>query len=208
MTSLENRINGRGDPSCLPRNTLYPQKLALTSPTSGGRSVGIFCLRTKSNGACIRSSRLWSTKQQSESVVYGKVCAVSLHRFFMLHCYILNTEQQFCENMNSEIHHILLSCGIFTFLVSLFTPPLSVKRICQHFTNWAVLDIQPAGHHVSHITDWENSLSEIWGSHGSDIEDYCLLGCDAMYSCRKSTRLHDITSQKIVIFDLLCYHHF
>jgi hypothetical protein len=29
-----------------PRNTLYPQKLALTSPTSGGRSVGIVRLRT------------------------------------------------------------------------------------------------------------------------------------------------------------------
>jgi len=25
----------------------YPQKLALTSPTSGGRSVGIVCSRTK-----------------------------------------------------------------------------------------------------------------------------------------------------------------
>jgi hypothetical protein len=30
-----------------PRDTLYPQKLALTSPTSGGRSVGIVRLRTK-----------------------------------------------------------------------------------------------------------------------------------------------------------------
>jgi hypothetical protein len=30
-----------------PRNTLYPQKLALTSPTSGGRSVGLVRLRTK-----------------------------------------------------------------------------------------------------------------------------------------------------------------
>jgi hypothetical protein len=27
--------------------SLYPQKLALTSPTSGGRSVGIVCLRAK-----------------------------------------------------------------------------------------------------------------------------------------------------------------
>jgi hypothetical protein len=26
---------------------LYPQKFALTSPTSGGRSVGIVCTRTK-----------------------------------------------------------------------------------------------------------------------------------------------------------------
>jgi hypothetical protein len=30
-----------------PRRALYPQKLALTSPTSGGRSVGIVRLRTK-----------------------------------------------------------------------------------------------------------------------------------------------------------------
>jgi hypothetical protein len=29
-----------------PRNTLYPQRLPLTSPTSGGRSVGIVRLRT------------------------------------------------------------------------------------------------------------------------------------------------------------------
>jgi hypothetical protein len=36
----ENRINDRGDPLSWPRDTLYPQKLALTSPTSDGRSVG------------------------------------------------------------------------------------------------------------------------------------------------------------------------
>jgi hypothetical protein len=28
----------------------YPQKLALTSPTSGGRSVGVVRLRTKGHG--------------------------------------------------------------------------------------------------------------------------------------------------------------
>jgi hypothetical protein len=44
---LENRDYGRGDPLRWPRDTLYPQKLALTSPTSGGRSVGIVRLRTK-----------------------------------------------------------------------------------------------------------------------------------------------------------------
>jgi hypothetical protein len=37
----EIREYGRRDPSCCQRGTLYPQKLALTSPTSGGRSVGI-----------------------------------------------------------------------------------------------------------------------------------------------------------------------
>jgi hypothetical protein len=39
-SGLENRECGRRDPSRRPRGTLYPQKLVLTSPTSGGRSVG------------------------------------------------------------------------------------------------------------------------------------------------------------------------
>jgi hypothetical protein len=40
-SGLENREYGRGDPLRWPRDTLYPQTLALTSPTRGGR------LRTK-----------------------------------------------------------------------------------------------------------------------------------------------------------------
>jgi hypothetical protein len=41
-SGLEKREYGRRDPSRSPRGTLYPQKLSLTSPTSGVRSVGIF----------------------------------------------------------------------------------------------------------------------------------------------------------------------
>jgi hypothetical protein len=45
---LESREYGRRDSSRWPRGTLYPQKkLALTSLTSGGRSVGIVRLRTE-----------------------------------------------------------------------------------------------------------------------------------------------------------------
>jgi hypothetical protein len=44
---LENREYGRMDPSSWPRGTLYPQKLAMTSPTSGGRSVGVVRSRTQ-----------------------------------------------------------------------------------------------------------------------------------------------------------------
>jgi hypothetical protein len=44
---LENREYGRRDPSRWPRGTLYPQKFAITSPTSGGRSVGIVRSRTQ-----------------------------------------------------------------------------------------------------------------------------------------------------------------
>jgi hypothetical protein len=40
-SGLENREYGRRDLSRRPRGTLYPQKLEPTSPTSGGRSVGI-----------------------------------------------------------------------------------------------------------------------------------------------------------------------
>jgi hypothetical protein len=45
-SGLETEINGRGNSLRWPRNTLYPQRLAPTSPTSGGRSVGIVRLRT------------------------------------------------------------------------------------------------------------------------------------------------------------------
>jgi hypothetical protein len=41
-SSPEGREYGRRNPSHRPRGTLYPQKLALASLTSGGRSVGKF----------------------------------------------------------------------------------------------------------------------------------------------------------------------
>jgi hypothetical protein len=46
-SGLEIREYGNRDPSRWPRGTLYPQKLALTSSTSGGRSVGIVRSRTQ-----------------------------------------------------------------------------------------------------------------------------------------------------------------
>jgi hypothetical protein len=49
---LENLKYGRGDPLCWPLNTLYPQKLALSPPTSGGHWVGIVRSRTKATELC------------------------------------------------------------------------------------------------------------------------------------------------------------
>jgi hypothetical protein len=46
-SGLENRDYGRSDTSRSPRDSLYPQKLALTSSTSGCRSVSIVCSRTQ-----------------------------------------------------------------------------------------------------------------------------------------------------------------
>jgi hypothetical protein len=46
---------GREDPLRRPRDTLYPQKLSLTSPTSGGRSVGTVRLRTQATELIIHT---------------------------------------------------------------------------------------------------------------------------------------------------------
>jgi hypothetical protein len=46
-SGLENREYSHRDPSHWPRNTLYPQKLALSSPASGGLSAGIVRSWTK-----------------------------------------------------------------------------------------------------------------------------------------------------------------
>jgi hypothetical protein len=46
-SDLESREYGRRDPSRRPRSTVYPQKVALTSPISGGCSVGIVRSRTQ-----------------------------------------------------------------------------------------------------------------------------------------------------------------
>jgi hypothetical protein len=47
---LESREYGHRDQLRWPHGILYPQKLALISPTSGRRSVGIVFLPTKSHG--------------------------------------------------------------------------------------------------------------------------------------------------------------
>jgi hypothetical protein len=46
-SGLESREYGRRELLRRPLNTLYTKKLALTSPTSGGRLVGIVRSRTK-----------------------------------------------------------------------------------------------------------------------------------------------------------------
>jgi hypothetical protein len=45
-SGLESQEYDSRDPSHWPRDTIYPQKLALTSPTSSGRSIGIVRSRT------------------------------------------------------------------------------------------------------------------------------------------------------------------
>jgi hypothetical protein len=46
-SGLEKREYGRRDPSRRPRDTLYPQNVSISSPTSGGRSAGTVRSRTE-----------------------------------------------------------------------------------------------------------------------------------------------------------------
>jgi hypothetical protein len=51
---IENREYGHRDPSRWPRGTLYPQKLALTSSTSGALSVGIVRWQTEATATSMQ----------------------------------------------------------------------------------------------------------------------------------------------------------
>jgi hypothetical protein len=62
---LENRDYGREDPLRWPCEALYQLKLALTSPTGCGRSVGIVCLWTKTTEFSFKSVYLPKSLIQS-----------------------------------------------------------------------------------------------------------------------------------------------
>jgi hypothetical protein len=76
-SGLENKKYGCRDQLCLPHDTLYLRKLALTLPTSDGRSFGIICSRTK-----VTERKICLGSQLNEvftSVIvcwFGFVCAI------------------------------------------------------------------------------------------------------------------------------------
>jgi hypothetical protein len=69
---LEIREYGRWDPSRWPRGTLYPQKLALTSQTSGGRWVGKVRSRTEA---------FFFLRQSRVTLLYLKPHWQAIHQF-------------------------------------------------------------------------------------------------------------------------------
>jgi hypothetical protein len=106
---LGNRNNDRRDPLCWPRDTLYPQKLALTSPTCCGRSVGILRLRSKGYGVYLNCKWVF-TRCQCTTMVKER-------------CRIWNTlitwnitiilEMQLCRSQDEDI---LKSTSLGSFL--------------------------------------------------------------------------------------------
>jgi hypothetical protein len=66
-SGLEIREYCRRDPSRWPRVTLYPQKLAVTSPTSGSRSVGIVRSRTQATEFFLMVIYNWCIQLQNRT---------------------------------------------------------------------------------------------------------------------------------------------
>jgi hypothetical protein len=64
-SGLEIREYGRRDTSHRPRDTIYQQTLALTSPTSGGRSVGIVRYRTQATDSVFISFSTYFADRRS-----------------------------------------------------------------------------------------------------------------------------------------------
>jgi hypothetical protein len=81
-SDLESREYGRRVPSRWPRGTFYPQNLALTSPTSGGRSVGRVRSRTQDtefNFLRVNKARTTPVQPQSDGTVERYIRPVEQH---------------------------------------------------------------------------------------------------------------------------------
>jgi hypothetical protein len=99
-SGLETREYGRRDPSHWPRGTFYLQKLELTSPTSGGSSVGIVRSRTQAT-----EFSFWSP--------------IFLNNYSSFDCDILN--EQF--SVPYKLPHCIDTC-IYSTTLEFYRPPL------------------------------------------------------------------------------------
>jgi hypothetical protein len=79
-SSLEGREYGRRDPLRWQRVTLYPQKLELSSPTSGGRYAGIGRSRTQSKNFFISIGLSVKLTSHFQLVSWSKIIQLYLQR--------------------------------------------------------------------------------------------------------------------------------
>jgi hypothetical protein len=88
-SGLEIREYGRRDPSGWPRDTPYPPKLALTSPTSGGRSVGIVRSWTQATEfSLVLGNNVYTLRYCLNICVNGQYCVMLIECISLLieHC--------------------------------------------------------------------------------------------------------------------------
>jgi hypothetical protein len=87
ITFLSITLYGRRDPSRWPRDSFYPQKLILTSPTSGGRSVAIVRSRTSATIIIVVPTGIkifrWLATVYGSRLTYKATCLWSLGFVFL-----------------------------------------------------------------------------------------------------------------------------
>jgi hypothetical protein len=81
-SGLENREHARRDPLRWPRGTLYPQQLAITSLTSGGRSVGVVRSRTQIMEFLFR--HMWKSSVSPTVFSFMTLLVLKLLKFWAL----------------------------------------------------------------------------------------------------------------------------
>jgi hypothetical protein len=93
---LESREYGCRDPSRWSRGTLYPQKLALTSPTSSGLSFGIVRSRTQATKFSLRHEAQQTPSTQRHSLeMFDTVSQAFAHNIVSntVECSTVSTQQ-------------------------------------------------------------------------------------------------------------------
>jgi hypothetical protein len=151
-SSLESWEYGCWDPLHWPRNTLHLQKLALTSPTSGSRSVGILCLRTKAtellnvNDVC---SCKWG--EHTDIYIHNSLVTFWTSKFTILKFKKIHSscsKLSYCVSNNFQ--EIDSSCSPSFFLCYLQLPPPSWMRqgggsqaihVSGYVITWTLLDV-------------------------------------------------------------------
>jgi hypothetical protein len=126
-SGLESRDYGRRELQPWPRDTLYPQKLALNSSTSGGRSIGIVSSRTKATSYYLLLTALGNqywVLERSYNMDIGQQSTTSQHRQ--------------CKHVT---HDEAQTGGIVAHTISLSAVPTSIlHRTSRH--------ILPTWHHT------------------------------------------------------------
>jgi hypothetical protein len=92
-SGLNSREYGRRDPSRLSRGTLYPQKLALTSPIIGGRSVGIVRSRTQAT-EFFSSRKIIYSIPNSNNDRRNSICNAKISSLISIGCLFFSVTNQ------------------------------------------------------------------------------------------------------------------
>jgi hypothetical protein len=174
-SGLESREYGRRDTSRWPRGTLYPQRLALTSPTSGGRSVGIVRSWTQATEFSFRRNRIVLEHLNINTVAF-KRNERRVHKMFCLKL-VCGYGIHWVGTLLTLLTEICRTAGLqWSDCGSRRTYSLSVDYVTVYIGWWCI-----------HKDIWDTM------SHGEHAVSECdLPGSECDWLCTPDLRSHEI----------------